>query len=301
MERIECDRMFVAVMESGSFSRAAQQQGVSVAKASKLVTSLEQQLGVRLLTRSTRALSPTDVGQLYYQRIQAILQQLDELDSTIQQSTGSTSGRLRMTAPLSFGIGQLTPALEAFALAYPDIQLEVDFSDRLVNLVEEGFDAAIRIGVPSDSNLIARRLCPARIVTVASPEYLNRHLIPEEPNDLKQHVCIVDTNFSEPNTWRFVNGDTEFSIHVKGKMRLSNADACLSAAKAGIGITHVPAFVASEALANGSVVRLLQAYEISTHGIYIMYPSNRFLPSRIRHLIDFLVAFFPEAPAWEQY
>lgn len=164
MERLDYDRMFVAVMERGSFAQAAARLGTSSGQASKLVSRLEAGLGVRLLNRTTRALSPTEVGQAYFEGIKQLLEDLDALDESIKNRSGAASGKLRLTAPMSFGTTQLAPALIDFAQLYPGIDLDVSFNDRVVNLVDEGFDAGVRIGNPSDSSLIARKLCSSRVV-----------------------------------------------------------------------------------------------------------------------------------------
>ena len=181
MQRLECERMFVAVMETGSFAKAAARLGTGSAQASKLVSRLESDLGVRLLNRTTRSLSPTEVGQAYLERIKLVLDELDALDEAVKNRSGSASGRLRLTVPMSFGTTQLAPAFIDFASQYPDIDLDVSFSDRVVNLVDEGFDAAVRIGTPADTSLIARKLCGARIVLAASADYLSRRGTPETP------------------------------------------------------------------------------------------------------------------------
>ena len=163
MQRLECERMFAAVMETGSFVQAARRLGTSSGQASKLVSRLEADLGARLLNRTTRALSPTEVGQAYYERIRAVIEELDALGEAVKNRSGSVSGRLKLTAPLSFGTKQLVPALVIFATRFPEVSLDVSFSDRQVNLVDEGFDAALRIGHQGDSSLVMRKLCESRI------------------------------------------------------------------------------------------------------------------------------------------
>ena len=213
MDRLDCDRMFVAVLESGGFSRAAARLGTSSGQASKLVSKLEADLGVQLLNRTTRALSPTELGQAYFEQIKRLLEEFDALDDSVRHASGKASGRLGLTVPMSFGTAQLAPVLIDFARAYPDIQLDVSFSDRVVNLVDEGFDVAVRVGNPSDTSLIARKLCPMRVVTAASPAYLGEKGEPLAPAQLADHDCIIDTNFREPLVWRFhAAGDAEPAI-----------------------------------------------------------------------------------------
>ena len=215
MQRLECERMFVAVMEAGSFAKAAARLGTGSAQASKLVSRLESDLGVRLLNRTTRSISPTEVGQAYLERIKLVLEELDALDEVVKNRSGTASGRLRLTVPMSFGTTQLAPAFIDFAGRYPDIDLDVSFSDRVVNLVDEGFDAAVRIGTPADTSLIARKLCGARIVLAASADYLSRRNTPETPADLSGHDCIIDTNFRDPLVWQFRGGAKQRTDTVK--------------------------------------------------------------------------------------
>lgn len=288
MNRLDCDRMFVAVMETGSFAAAAARLHTSSGQASKLVSRLEADLGVRLLNRTTRAVSATEVGQAYYERLRSILDEMDDLDQSVRSASRAPRGRLRLTAPLTFGTVQLAPALNDFARRYPDISLDVQFSDRVVNLVDEGFDAAVRVVRPVDSSLIARRLCDVRIVVVASAAYLDQRGRPEVPGDLGRHDCIIDTNFRDPNQWRFRDADGPVSVGVAGRLRYSNAQACLSAAETGLGIAFVPDFVAATSIAAGRVEMLLSAFEDAPYGVFALYPPGRHLAVKVRVLVDFL-------------
>jgi len=302
MQRLECERMFVAVMETGSFAKAAARLGTGSAQASKLVSRLESDLGVRLLNRTTRSLSPTEVGQAYLERIKLVLEELDALDEAVKNRSGTASGRLRLTVPMSFGTTQLAPAFIDFATQYPDIDLDVSFSDRVVNLVDEGFDAAVRIGTPADTSLIARKLCGARIVLAASADYLSRRGTPETPADLAGHDCIIDSNFRDPLVWHFgpdQSGEANM-IKVAGRLRFSSADACLSAAEAGLGIARVPSFMAGPRIRAGRLKPLLRAFEDQALGISVLYPPNRHLATKVRVFVDFLVQRFQGEPAWDQ-
>ena len=302
MDRFDCDRMFVAVLDTGSFAAAAGRLGTSSGQASKLVSKLEADLGVQLIKRTTRALSPTEVGQAYYERVRALIEEYDALDASVRNASGAPAGRLRLTAPLSFGTTQLAPVLIDFARAFPDIQLDVGFSDRVANLVDEGFDAAVRIGRPGDSSLIARRLCEARIVVVASPDYLARRGQPTVPADLAGHDCIVDTNFRDPFNWRFLSHENAEAmlIPVSGRLCFANAEACLMAAEAGLGIARLPSFIAGEALRAGRVRPLLRGMEEEPHGLYALYPPGRHLALKVRALVDFLAGCYRGEPAWDR-
>lgn len=301
MERLASERMFVAVLDTGSFAAAAERLGTSSGQASKLVSKLEADLGVQLLKRTTRALSATEVGQAYYERIRLLLEEFDALDASVRNASGAPAGRLRLTAPKSFGTIQLAPLLLDFARAFPDIQLDVSFSDRVVNVVEEGFDAAIRIGAPGDSSLIARKLCDARIVLVAAAPYLAAHGAPQRPADLLHHECIIDTNFRDPFNWRFrvgAEGQVE-TVAVSGRIRFSDGEACLAAAEAGLGIARLPSFIAGPRIQAGAVRPLLLGLEEGPHGVYALYPPGRHLALKVRALVDFLATCFRGQPAWD--
>jgi DNA-binding transcriptional LysR family regulator len=300
MERLDCDRMLVAVLEVGSFAGAAERLGTSSGQASKLVSKLEADLGVQLIKRTTRALSPTEVGGAYYERIKALLEEFDALDASVRSASGAPTGRLRLTAPISFGTAQLAPVLIDFARTYPGVQLDVSFSDRTVNLVDEGFDAAIRIGKPGDSSLIARKLCDVRIVLAAAPVYLEIRGEPKTPADLSEHDCIVDTNFRDPGNWQFWMGNSEQTVPVTGPLRFSNADACIAAAEAGLGIARVPSFVAGASFRSGSLRPLLCAFEGEPVALYVLYPPGRHLALKVRVLVDFLVSCYRGEPSWDR-
>lgn len=299
MDRLACDRMFAAVMDTGSFAAAAARLGTSSGQASKLVSRLEAELGVRLLNRTTRALSPTEAGQAYHDRLRPLLEEFDNLDLSIRNVSQAPKGRLRLTAPLTFGALELAPALNEFAARFPEIELDVSFSDRLVNLVDDGFDLAVRIGRPEDSSLISRRLCHVRIVVVGAPAYLERHEEPATPEDLARHECIIDTNFREPDRWPFEHAGTALAVRVHGRIRYSNAEACLRAAEAGLGLACVPAFVAGDAIRSGSVKRLLVAHETEPYGVHALYPHSRHLAAKVRVLLTFLADRYRGTPRWE--
>ncbi|WP_413991575.1 LysR substrate-binding domain-containing protein [Labrys okinawensis] len=301
MERLECDRMFVAVLDTGSFSRAAERLGTSSGQASKLVSRLEAELGVQLLKRTTRALSSTEIGRAYYERIKALLEDIDALDAAVRSASGLAAGRIRLTVPLSFGTMHLTPALADFALAYPDIQLDVSFTDRIVSLVDEGFDLAIRVGIPADSSLIARKLCDIRLAVAAAPSYLAARGEPRHPADLTGHDCLLDSNFRDPHTWRFTDRDgAALSVPVSGRLQFSNGEACLTAAEAGLGIMHGPSFLAGTALQAGRLKPLLEDFTDRRLAVYAMYPPGRHLALKVRVLVDFLAERYRGEPAWDR-
>lgn len=302
MERLDCDRMFVAVLEAGSFSKAAERIGTSSGQASKLVSRLEAELGVQLLKRTTRSLSPTEIGQAYYERVRDLLEEFDALDASVRNAAGTASGRLKLSVPISFGTAQLSPVLIDFARAFPDIQLDVGFSDRIVNMVDEGFDVTIRVGNPSDSSLISRKLCDMRTVIAAAPDYIRRRGQPFHPAELVDHDCVIDTNYLEPFLWRFCIGEKHetIAIPVSGRLRFSNAEACLAAAEAGLGIARIPSFIAGPSFRQGTVKPILPDYEDHVRGVYALYPPGRHLALKVRVLVDFLAIQFRGHPKWDQ-
>jgi DNA-binding transcriptional LysR family regulator len=302
LDRLECDRMFTAVIDTGSFAAAAVRLGTSAGQASKLVSRLEANLGVQLIMRTTRALSLSEAGRAYYERIKVLIEEFDAIDASVRNASGAPSGRLRITAPITFGTTQLAPVLIQFATAFPDIQLDVSFSDRIVNLIDEGFDAAIRIGQPADSSLMARKLCAVRIVLVAAPTYIDVRGLPIAPTDLMDHDCIIDTNFRDPLSWRFTNGDNQqpLSVDVSGRLRFSNAETCVAASEAGLGIARVPTFVAGARLRIGVLKPVLARFEDEPRGLYAVYPSARHLALKVRVLVDFLASAFRGRPIWDE-
>lgn len=302
MDRLDCDRMFVAVMETGAFSRAAARLKTSAGQASKLIGKLEADLGVQLLNRTTRALSPTEVGRAYFDRIKGLLDEFDDLEASVRTVSGEARGKLTLSVPVSFGTAQLAPVLVAFARAYPLIALDVSFSDRVVNLIDEGFDAAVRVGTLNDLSLIGRKLCENRIVTVASPAYLEARGEPTDPSELASHDCIIDTNLREPFVWRFraAEGNDPLRVPVAGRLRFSNGEACVAAAEAGLGLAHMPSFIAGPRIRAGALKPVLRDFDILTSGVHIVYPPARHLALKVRVLVDFLAQRFRGKPPWDQ-
>lgn len=298
MDRLACDRMFVSVIETGSFHAGAARLGTSSGQASKLVARLEAELGVRLLNRTTRAIALTEAGRAYFDGLRGLLDEFDALDLSVRDAAMAPRGRLRLTAPLTFGVAQLVPALNTFARLYPEIALDVQFTDRIVTLVDEGFDAAVRVGRPVDSSLIARKLCTSRVLVVASGSYLAARGAPGTPADLAGHDCIIDTNMRDPDAWTFRAGDRTITAPVAGRLRFSNAEACLRAAEQGLGIACLPEFAAAPALARGRVSALLDGFEVEPHGVFALYPPGRHLAVKVRVLVDFLARRYAGTVDW---
>src|SRR5258708_3798206 len=295
MDRFEELNAFAGVSDARSFTQAARRLGVSSAPVSKLVARLENRLGARLLNRTTRDVSLTDTGRAYLERARHLLDEFEALEGSVRDQ-GGPRGLLKASAPMSFGASQLVPALLDFAAAYPEVSLDVSQTDRAVNLVEEGFDVAVRIGELPDSSLIARRLAPVRIVTCASPEYLQRAGTPLEPQDLVGHEAILDTNLRDPLVWRYGLGGDTHEVRVHGRLRFAGAEACVAAARRGMGIASSPAFAAADDLRAGRLVPLLCAYEPQLVHVHAVYPHGRHLAAKVRAFVDFLAQRYAREP-----
>jgi DNA-binding transcriptional LysR family regulator len=299
MDRFDEINAFTAVADARSFTQGARRLGVSGAQVSKLVARLENRLGARLLNRTTRDVSLTDTGRAYLERARQVLEDFESLESSVRDQSGPR-GLLKISAPVSFGASQLTPALLEFAAAYPDVALDVSSTDRIVNLVEEGFDVAVRIGALSDSSLVARRLAPVRMVTCASPEYLARAGAPLTLDELGKHEAILDANLADPLVWRFGGYGDYRDIRVHGRLKFSGADACVAAAVAGFGITRTPAFAAADDLRNGRLVPVLCNFEPELIHVHAVYPHARHLAAKVRAFVDFLAKRYAGEPEWHQ-
>ena len=299
MDRLDEIRAFAAVAEARSFTQGARKLDVSGAQISKLVARLENRLGARLLNRTTRDVSLTDTGQAYLERARDLLEGFDALESSVKDQSGP-SGMLKVSAPVSFGKGQLTPALLAFAAEYPAVSVDVHFADRMVNLVEEGFDVAVRIGHLTDSSLVAKRLAAVRMVTCASPDYLTRHGTPTALEDLAKHEAVLDTNAREATVWPFgPHGDVR-EVRVHGRLRFNGAEACVAAAVAGFGLTRSPAFAAADDLRAGRIVPILCNFEPELIHVHAVYPHARHLAAKVRAFVDFLAQRYAGEPEWHQ-
>jgi DNA-binding transcriptional LysR family regulator len=299
VDRLDEINAFAAVADARSFTQAARRLGVSSAQVSKLVARLENRLSARLLNRTTRDVSLTDTGRAYLERARQVLEDFASLESSVRDESGPR-GALRISAPVSFGAAELTPALLEFAAAYPLVALDVSSTDRMVNLVEEGFDVAVRIGQLEDSSLIARKLAAVRMVTCAAPDHLARTGRPQTPEDLAAHEAILDTNGADPTVWRFRSGAARREVRVRGRLRFSGASACVAAARAGFGVTRVPAFAAAEDLRAGRLQALLCDFEPELIHVHAVYPHGRHLAAKVRAFVDFLAHRYAGEPEWHQ-
>lgn len=287
MNPFEEMRIFAQVMESGSFTAAADKLGLSKQFVSRKLMELEQRLGVRLLNRSTRRLDVTPLGQRYYEAALRLLSEVEQVEQGISGQTSEPSGTIRLSAPLSFAVAHLGSLLPLFLQRYPGVSVEVDLSDRSVDLLGEGYDLALRIGVLEDSTLIARRIATIERVYCASPAYLAQRGTPTRPEDLRGHDCLP-YGHSRQVQWRFAGSGKPQALEVAGRMRANNGDLLRDAAIAGMGITYLPTFILGDALKDGRLIQVLQGFETAPLALSAVYPQHRQNSRPVQALVDFL-------------
>lgn len=293
--------VFARVVEAESFSAAARQLGLSKSAVSKQVSRLEDGLGLRLLNRTTRRLSLTEAGAVFFAGCQRMLAEAEAATRAITHLAASPRGRLKINAPMSFGTYHVSPALPAFMARYPELQIEMELNDRLVDLVEEGFDVSIRIMRLQDSSLIARRLAPNRSILCAAPAYIAARGTPLAVEDLKDHTCLLYSYQATGDTWRLHGPGGERRLRVLGPLRINNGDALLEAAIGGLGIALLPSFICGEALRAGRLVHLLPEWgEAQDSAIHAVYPASRNLLPKVRVFVDFLAERFGGTPYWDR-
>ncbi len=290
MDRLSEMEAFVKIVDLGGFTDAARKLGLSKSAVSKHVASLEARMGARLLNRTTRRVSPTEIGLAFYDRAIRVLAEADEAEAMVSAMQDAPRGELRVSAPVSFGLRVLSPAVAEFLKRYEDISVHMVLDDRFVELVAEGFDLAIRIGELPDSTLKARRLCDVRAHLVASPAYVAEHGAPERWQDLSAHNLLHYSNLSSGNFWRLSGPDgEERQIRAVGRLTVNNGDALRHAAEAGLGIALSPDFILDDALETGRLVELLPQTRRPVFGAYAVYPQGPFPQPKLRAFIDFLV------------
>lgn len=293
MDRFSEIRAFVTVAEQGSFVAAAERLELSRAMVTKLVSALEARLGVRLMHRTTRRLSLTAEGENYLAEASVLLAELEELEARVSLGATRPTGRLRLTAPVSFGQCFLGEAITRFHADYPQIEVEVSLNDRRVDLAEEGYDLALRISHLSDSSLIARPLAAIRCVVCAAPAYLAAHGTPARPEDLAGHNCMIYTLTDQAGYWAYHDRDgSEGRIRVRGSLRANNGDLLADAALNGLGLTLLPRFMRDAALADGRLVEVLDDHDWGDLQLYAVYPVRRHVPAKVRAFVQFLLDYF---------
>jgi DNA-binding transcriptional LysR family regulator len=300
VDRLRAFEVFATVVGQGSFTRAADRLDTSPANVTRYVNELEQSLGARLLNRTSRRLSLTETGKMLYDRALSILEDVAEAEAIASTAAIQPRGRLRVNAPVSFGILHLAPLWPHFSARYPDIELDISLVDRVVDLVEEGYDLAVRISSGGSPAVVSRKLATTRQLICASPDYLARHSAPRSPGDLKDHACIAYTYSDAVDDWRLVDDmGKEHVVAVRHIMRTNNGDTARAAALAGLGIIRQPTFLIGEDLRRKRLVPLLTGYHTPETDVLAVYPSRRHLSAKVRVMVDFLAEAFRRAPPWD--
>ncbi|MGM0586342.1 MAG: LysR family transcriptional regulator [Pseudomonadota bacterium] len=293
MDRLNEMEAFVRVVDLGGFTDAAKKMGLSKSAVSKHVASLEERLGARLLNRTTRRVSPTEIGLAFYDRAIRVLAEAAEADAMVSSMQEAPRGELRISAPVSFGLRALSPAITGFMKSYPDISVHMVLDDRFVELVAEGFDLAIRIGELPDSSLRARKLADAQLHIVAAPTYLKEQGAPESVQGLSEHNLLHYSNLSSGNYWRLGGSNgKERQVRAVGRLTVNNGDALRQAAVDGLGIAFLPDFILGDALHRGELVELLPDSRPAPLGVYAVYPQGRFPQPKLRAFIDYMAETF---------
>lgn len=302
MDRLAEIESFVQVADSGGIGAAADRLGVAKSAVSRRLKDLEARLGVRLVNRTTRQLSLTDTGRAYYDRAVQLLADLEEADQQAAMVHGALTGRLKVAAPLSFGLMHLAPAMRQFLVDNPALWIDLDLNDRRVDLVDEGFDVAVRIGQLEDSSLIARRLAVVRNVACASPDYLALHGTPERPEDLASgHVSLRYTNVPERRSFAWIDAaGKERSVSVPARLASNNGEMLVDAAEAGLGIILQPSFIAYRSIEAGRLVPILTDVAWRDVAAYALYPPGRHLSAKVRAFVDHLGRCFGDPPYWDK-
>lgn len=294
MSQLEDMQIFVATVDAQSFTAAADKLGLSKQFISRRIMALEERLDARLLIRTTRKLSVTDTGRAYYERALKIIDDVSDAEQRVSSQSDSPRGTLRISAPMSFGTLHLGPAIAHFMTQCPDIRIELDLSDRFVDIVGEGYDMAIRIGHLSDSSLVARQISPAQLVTCASPAYLKARGKPKTPAELKDHDCLL-YGHSRSVEWLFSDKGKPLHVQVKGRLRANNGELACTAAIAGLGIILLPTFIVGAALRAKKLVTILDPYAPPPLNIYAVYPQHRQSSLAVKVFADFLRNTFGKA------
>jgi DNA-binding transcriptional LysR family regulator len=300
MDRLSALEAFVRVAETGSFSEAARRLKTSKSAVSRLVAALEAELGVRLIHRTTRALTLTEAGRGYRERAARILADLLDADRSVSLMQAAPRGRLVVNAPMSFGRLQLGAAIPDFLALYPDVTVDLTLTDRFVDLIEEGIDVAVRIGTLADTSLVARRLTPIRRVVCASPAYLATRGTPGSPDDLAGHDCIGYSNLPQQQEWRFVDPDGRpRPVAVGGRLSVNNGDVIRDAVLRDVGLALLPTFLVGDDLRAGRLVSVLDRFLPQDLALNAVYPHARHLSPKVRAFVDFLAARFGPRPYWD--
>ncbi len=301
MGRFEEMQVFVRTAQSESFTQAAQKLGLSKSIISQRVADLEERLGVRLLNRTTRSLSLTDAGQAFLRHAMRVLQAVDEAEDAASRHGHEVRGTLRIAAPLTFGLMHLRLAILDFMKTHVNLDVHLDMTDRMVDLVHDGYDLAVRIGRLPDSSLIAETLAPIHLIVAASPDYLRDRGIPDRPEALSGHDCLLYTpSQGRGNQWHFIIEGRPLIVPVRGRLQSGSGDMLSAAATAGLGIVQLPSFIIGDAIRDGRLVHILRDYVVPEAGLYAAYPRTHHVPGRVRLFCDFLAERFGKNPYWDR-
>ncbi|MBB4210520.1 DNA-binding transcriptional LysR family regulator [Rhodothalassium salexigens DSM 2132] len=303
MDQLTAIRVFLRVADVAGFTEAARRLGVSKSAVSKQVTALEDHLGVKLVHRTTRQVRLTDEGRAYAERCRRLLDDLDEADAAVRSLRAAPRGRLRVNAALTFGTLHVAPALAAFCRAYPEVVVDLDLSDRFVDIVDEGYDLAIRIGALTDMGMIARQLAPARLAVVAAPDYLDARGMPAGPEALTDHACLLYKGRRGAAEWTLETADDpprRSVVRVAGPLVANNGDVIRCAARDGLGLALMPTFAIADDLAAGRLVPALPGWAPPPAVVQAVYPPTRHLSAKVRAFIDFLAVRFGPDPVWDR-
>ncbi len=299
MDRLQSMEVFVKVAQAGSFSAAASQLGMSKSTVSKHIVALEERLGVLLINRTTRRLSLTEVGEAYCDCCLKIVQEIEEAELSTIGLNAEPRGTLKISAPMSFGILYLSPLIPQFVNLWPKIDFDLNLNDRRVDILDEGYDLAIRIGPLEDSSLIARKLSESQMMAVASPGYLKRHGTPQHPEELVDHVCLTYAYGRMRDSWRFKGPDGPVQVRVESGFHVNNGDAMEVVARGGVGIALLPAFIVHQSIKSGELVRILQDFDLGCDPVSAVYPHNRHVSAKVRTFVEFLVEQFRRDVPWQ--
>jgi DNA-binding transcriptional LysR family regulator len=291
---------FARVVDAKSFSEAARRLGMSKSRVSKSIAKLERSLGAKLLNRSTRSLSLTEVGALFYQHCRRVADEVAAAEEAVGQLHSEPRGVLRLTAPVAFGTLHIAPALPSFLARYPDLAMDVTITDRMIDLVDEGYDVAVRLGRVIDPSLVAVKLAPVRRVVCATPEYFKRRGIPDSPDELANHNCLYYTHVAGPGEWRLKGVDGEITIPVRGDLRINDDEALSQAVLGGLGVALLPTFLIGKELQSGRLQAVLSDYVPLERYIFAVRLQNANPPAKVRAFIDFLRARFGSEPYWDK-
>lgn len=301
MDRLNSMTIFVEVVKGNGFTAAAEKIGMSRSQVSKSVMQLEEHLGTRLLNRTTRRVSLTEIGRIYYERCKAILRDIEEIEGIASEQATKPHGTLTLSAPTSFAILHLNEVITQYIKQYPQVQISLNLADRVIDVVAEGFDVVVRIASLEDSSLIARKVAPCKRVFCASPAYLEQHGIPQVPQDLAIHHCLIYSNELKPDTWTLHGPNGAESVKVNGPLCADNGDVLKSAAVAGLGVTLLPTFIVGPDIRAGRLEQVLPDYCPPEISIYTVFPSRRYLSAKVRTFVDFLSDYFGDKPNWDRF